>query len=182
VAAALADRWWAVGLRGIAAILLGIAAFAWPAITLFVLVILFGAYALVDGAFAAVAGVLGRSWLLIVEGVLGVVAGIVALVWPGITAIALLFVVAAWALVTGVAELAAAIRLRRLIRNEWLLVIGGVASVVFAILLVVNPRAGLLTIVWLIGAYALVFGVILVGLAYRLRGSRGAGGVVRTVA
>jgi uncharacterized membrane protein HdeD (DUF308 family) len=136
----------------------------------------------VDGVFALVAGALGRSWLLILEGVLGVVAGIIALVWPGITAIALLFVVAAWALLTGVAELAAAIRLRRLIRNEWLLVIGGVASVVFGILLVVNPRAGLLALVWLVGAYALVFGVILVGLAYRLRSSRGAGGVVRTVA
>jgi uncharacterized membrane protein HdeD (DUF308 family) len=180
--AALADRWWAIGLRGVAGILLGIAAFAWPGITLFVLVILFGAYALVDGVFALVAGALGRSWLLILEGVLGVVAGIIALVWPGITAIALLFVVAAWALLTGVAELAAAIRLRRLIRNEWLLVIGGVASVVFGILLVVNPRAGLLALVWLVGAYALVFGVILVGLAYRLRSSRGAGGVVRTVA
>jgi uncharacterized membrane protein HdeD (DUF308 family) len=180
--AALADRWWAIGLRGVAGILLGIAAFAWPGITLFVLVILFGAYALVDGVFALVAGALGRSWLLILEGVLGVVAGIIALVWPGITAIALLFVVAAWALLTGVAELAAAIRLRRLIRNEWLLVIGGAASVVFGILLVVNPRAGLLALVWLVGAYALVFGVILVGLAYRLRSSRGAGGVVRTVA
>ena len=97
------------------------------------------------------------------------VAGIIALVWPSITAVALVFVIAAWAIVTGIAELMAAYRLRRFVRNEWLLVLAGVASLIFGILLVVNPAAGLLTIVWLTGAYALIFGVILLGLALRLR-------------
>lgn len=147
----------------------GIAAFAWPGITLLVLVILLGAYLLVDGLFALVAGGMSRSWLLLLEGAFGVVAGIIALVWPSITAVAPVFVIAAWAIVTGIAELMAAYRLRRFVRNEWLLVLAGVASLIFGILLVVNPAAGLLTIVWLTGAYALTFGVILLGLALRLR-------------
>jgi uncharacterized membrane protein HdeD (DUF308 family) len=178
---AIADRWWVLALRGIAGILLGIAAFAWPGITLLVLVILFGAYALVDGVFALIAGAMSRSWVLLAEGVLGVVAGVVALVWPGITAVALLFVVAAWALLTGAAELYGAIRLRRVIKNEWLLIVAGVASILFAILLVINPAAGLLTLVWLTGAYALVFGVIMLGLAFRLRSGRGAGSTAEAV-
>jgi uncharacterized membrane protein HdeD (DUF308 family) len=168
---AIVGRWWALALRGLAAILLGIAAFAWPGITLLVLVVLFGAYVLVDGVFALVGGALGRSWLLLLEGVAGIVVGILTFVWPAMTALVLLFLVAAWALVTGVAELVAAVRLRRFIKNEWLLVVVGVASVVFGILLLVRPGAGLLTLVYLTGAYALVFGVLLVGLAFRLRSS-----------
>jgi uncharacterized membrane protein HdeD (DUF308 family) len=173
---AIADRWWALAIRGLAGVLLGIAAFAWPAITLAVIVILFGAYLLVDGVFALVAGVTGRSWLLILEGVLGIVAGILALLWPAITALVLLFLVAAWAILTGLLELSAAYLLRRVLRREWLLVLAGLASVLFGILLIVNPRAGLLTLVWLTGAYALVFGVILLVLAWRLRRMRGEAG------
>lgn len=170
----LAARWWAIALRGLAGIVLGIAAFAVPGITLIALVILFGAYLLVDGVLALVAGGMSRSWLVVLEGALSVVAGILTLVWPSITAVVLLVLVAIWAILTGVIELYAAIRLRRVIRNEWLLILSGAASVIFGILLLVFPGAGLLTLVWLVGAYALVFGVLLVALAFRLRSSRGA--------
>jgi uncharacterized membrane protein HdeD (DUF308 family) len=169
LAAQIVERWWVLALRGAAGILLGIAAFAWPALSLFVLVILFGAYLLVDGILALVAGAMARSWLLVLEGAASVIAGILALIWPGITALVLLFLIAAWAIVTGVAELVAAVRLRRIIRNEWLLVLIGVASILFGVLLVINPGAGLLTLIWLIGAYSLVFGILLVALAFRLR-------------
>jgi uncharacterized membrane protein HdeD (DUF308 family) len=165
----IVERWWVLALRGVAGILLGIAAFAWPGLTLFVLVILFGAYLLVDGVLALVAGGMARSWLVILEGAAGVIAGILALVWPGITAVVLLFLIAAWAIVTGVVELVAAVRLRRIIRNEWLLILIGVASILFGVLLVINPGAGLLTIVWLIGAYSLIGGFLLLALAFRLR-------------
>lgn len=180
IAREIMDRWWLLALRGVASILLGIAAFVWPGITLFVLVILFGAYLLVDGVLAVVAGAMGRSWLLVLEGAAGVIVGILTLVWPGITAVVLLFLTAAWAIVTGVAELVAAYRLRRMVRNEWLLILLGVASIIFGILLVIRPDAGLLTLVYLIGAYCLLFGVLLVALALRLRSIRMRGGVLPT--
>jgi uncharacterized membrane protein HdeD (DUF308 family) len=125
----------------------------------------------VDGVLALVAGGMTRSGLFLIEGVASVIAGILTFVWPSITAVVLLVLVAAWAIITGLIELYAAIRLRRLIRNEWLLLLGGAASVIFGILLVVNPSAGLLTLTWLVGAYALIFGVVLVALAWRLRSS-----------
>jgi len=168
----LVGKWRALALRGLAAILLGIAAFVWPGLTLVVLVILFGAYLLVDGVLALVAGGMTRSWLLLIEGVASVIAGLLTFVWPSITAVVLLVLVAAWAVITGLIEVYAAIHLRRLIRNEWLLILGGVASILFGVLLVVNPRAGLLALTWLVGAYALIFGVLLVALAFRLRSSR----------
>ena len=174
--AELSDRWLVLVLRGAIGILLGIAAFACPGLTLFVLVVLFGAYLLVDGVLAVVAGLTGRSWLLILEGVAGIVAGILTLVWPAITAFVLLVLVAIWAIITGLVELYAAIRLRKVVRNEWLLILGGAASVIFGILLLVRPGPGLLTLIWLVGAYFLVFGVILVALGFRLRSSRGAAG------
>jgi uncharacterized membrane protein HdeD (DUF308 family) len=173
----LARNWWAVALRGLFAVLFGFAALAWPGITLAALVALFGAYALVDGLFAIVSAVVNagrqpRWWALLLEGLLGVAAGIAAFVWPGITALVLLYVIAAWAIVTGIFEIVAAIRLRREIRGEWLLALGGLASVLFGLSLIVFPVAGALTVVWLIGAYALVFGVLLLVLAFRLRGMR----------
>ena len=171
----LSRNWWALALRGLAAILFGILAFAWPGITLFVLVVFFGAYMLVDGIFAIVAAVRAageqaRWWLLLLEGVLGVGVGLVAFFWPGLTALALLYLIAAWAIVTGIMEIAAAIRLRREMVGEWALILGGALSVLFGVLLVVIPaRAGLLSLTWLIGAYAVVFGVLQVILAFRVR-------------
>ena len=171
----LSRNWWALALRGLAAILFGVLAFAWPGITLFVLIIFFGAYMLVDGIFAIVAAVRAageeaRWWLLLLEGILGVVVGLVTFFWPGLTALALLYLIAAWAIVTGIMEIAAAIRLRRELVGEWALILGGALSVLFGVLLVVIPaRAGLLSLTWLIGAYAVVFGVLQVVLAFRVR-------------
>lgn len=171
----LTRHWWVLAVRGGAAVLFGLLALIWPHITVLALVLLFGAYALVDGVLASYAALTGRrgaegrrGWLAL-EGVAGVLAGIGAVVWPGITALALLYLIAAWALVTGVAEIAAAIRLRREMKGEWLLALSGVLSIVFGLLAVVFPAAGALAVVWLIGAYAIVFGVALLVLAFRLR-------------
>ena len=167
------SSWWALVLRGLAAIAFGVLAFVWPQITLTALVFLWGAYALVDGAFAVAAGVKShgenkRWWVLLLEGILGVAAGLVAFLVPGITALVLLILIAAWAMVTGAFEIAAAIQLRKHIKGEWLLALAGVASVLFALALLFNPAAGALALVWLIGAYSIVFGVLLIVLGVRL--------------
>ena len=167
------SSWWALVLRGLAAIGFGVLAFLWPHITLTALVFLWGAYALVDGVLAIAAGVKShgenkRWWVLLLEGILGVAAGAIAFVIPGITALVLLIVIAAWAMVTGVFEIAAAIQLRKFIKGEWLLALAGVASVLFGFALLLSPGAGAIALVWLIGAYAIVFGVLLIGLGLRL--------------
>jgi uncharacterized membrane protein HdeD (DUF308 family) len=170
----LARNWWALVLRGFFDVLFGIAAFVWPGITLAVLVLLYGAFALVDGSFAIAAVLVGRtrgmpSWALLVEGLAGIAVGAITLFWPGITQLALLFMIAAWAVVTGVFEIVAAVRLRKEIRGEWLLALSGVLSVAVGVALVVNPGAGLLAISWMIGTYAIIFGVLFIVLGFRLR-------------
>ena len=170
----LSRNWWALALRGVAAIVFGLLAFILPSITLTALILLFSAYMLVDGVFAIVAAVRAeerdtRWWLLLAEGVLGVLAGIVAFVWPGLTALALLYLVAAWSIITGILQIVGAIRLRREIEGEWALILGGVLSVIFGVLLAVLPGPGILALLWLIGAYALVSGVLLIILAFRVR-------------
>ncbi len=170
----LAHNWWAVLLRGIAGILFGVATFFAPAISLAALVLLFGAYAFVDGILTLVSALRNRAtnerwWVLLLEGLTGVLAGVVTFIWPGITALALLYLIAAWALITGALELAAAIRLRKVIDHEWLLVLSGIASIGLGVLLAMFPGAGALAVVLWIGAYALVFGVLLVALGFRLR-------------
>ena len=174
---ALARNWWALLIRGIAAILFGILAFVWPGITVLALVFLFAAYAAVDGIFAFVAAwraAEGRRqwWPLALEGVAGVGVAILTAVWPGATAFALLFLIAAWALATGVLEIAAAIRLRKVMEGEWLLALVGVVSIVFAALILIFPGEGAVAIVWAIGAYAVVFGILLIALSFRLRSLR----------
>ena len=166
-------HWWAFALRGIAAILFGILAFAWPGITLAVLVLLWGAYALVDGVLAVISAFRtdnDHRWGLLLEGVVGIAAGIVTFALPGLTALVLVYIIAAWALITGVLELVAAFRLRRAIRDEWWLVLGGIASVVFGVVLLAAPGAGALALIWLIAVYAIVFGVLMLALALRLHG------------
>lgn len=166
-------NWWVLALRGVAGVLLAIAAFAYTGMTLAVLIALLALYLFIDGILAIVAGARGRSWLMFTEGLFGLIAGFVTVLLPGLTALALALVIAAWAILTGIAELAVAIWLRRLIANEWTLAFGGVASIVLGVLMVIFPRAGLLAIVWIIGAYALVWGILLLGLAFRLRSHRG---------
>jgi uncharacterized membrane protein HdeD (DUF308 family) len=168
--------WWALLLRGVAAVLFGLAALFWPDETLWVLIVFFGAYALVAGVFTIAAGIADstRRWLLLTEGVLGVVAGLIAFFWPGLTALVLLYVIAAWAIFTGVLEIMSAISLRREIDNEWMMILGGALSVLFGVLLAVLPGVGLLSLTWLIGIYALIFGVAFIILGFRVRG-HGAG-------
>jgi uncharacterized membrane protein HdeD (DUF308 family) len=166
--------WWMILLRGILAILFGIAAFIWPGLTIEVLVLLFGAYALVDGIFAVIVGIqqygeTERWWTALPEGIAGIVLGVLTLLWPGTTATVLLAFIAAWAIVTGVFEIAAAVWLRKVIEGEWALILAGALSVLFGVLLVLQPTAGALAIIWLIGAYAIVFGVLFSILAFELR-------------
>lgn len=166
-------HWWTFALRGIAAILFGILAFAWPDITLAVLVLFWGAYALVDGVLSLVSAfrtTQDHRWGLLLEGLVGIGAGIVTFLWPDVTTLALLYIIAAWALITGVLEVVAAFRLRKVIHDEWWLAIGGIASIVFGVLMLVMPAAGALALVWLIASYAIVFGALLIALAVRLHG------------
>lgn len=174
----LARYWWVLVVRGVAAVLFGLVALIWPDITLWVLVLLFGAYALVDGVFALGAAVARRDvptgqrvWLVI-EGIAGIAAAVAAVFWPSITALALLLLISAWAVVTGVLEIVAAIQLRRELTGEWLLALSGVLSVLFGLLLLIRPAEGAIAVVWLIGIYAIVFGVALVALGLRLRRPR----------
>ena len=170
---ALAKNWWLLLLRGIAAIIFGLLAFAWPGLTLVTLILLYGAYALVDGVLAIVAaitgGVPGSRWWLAMVGLLGIAAGLVTFLTPGLTALVLLFFIAGWAIVTGVFEIIGAIKLRKEIDNEWLLILGGIISVLFGLGMMLAPGAGALALVWVIGAYSVVMGVIFVALAFRLR-------------
>jgi uncharacterized membrane protein HdeD (DUF308 family) len=158
----LTRNWCVVLIRGVAGVLFGIATFIAPVVSLAVLVLFFGAYALVDGVLAVVTAVRRRDvsdrwWMLLLEGLVGIAAGVVTLVWPGITALALLYVIAAWALLTGAFEIAAAIRLRKIIAGEWLLVLSGIASIGLGILLMIFPGPGALVMVLWIGAYAFLW-------------------------
>lgn len=176
--AAMSSNWWALAIRGVVAILFGLLAFLWPSITLLALVFLFGAYAFVDGIFAIVGGIRSagerrRWWLLLLEGIVGVAAGLIAFIWPDITALALLYIIAAWAVITGVLEIVIAVQLRRQIEGEWVLVLGGIVSVILGVVLAVLPAVGILSLVWLVGVYAVVFGILLLVLAFRLRRQQG---------
>jgi uncharacterized membrane protein HdeD (DUF308 family) len=171
----VARNWWLLVLRGVLAILFAIAAFIWPGPTVALLITLFGAYAFVDGVFA-VASAIQRAgahqswWGALVEGILGIVAGILTFVWPGVTALVLATIVGFWAIVTGVSEIIAAVQLRREIDNEWSLGLAGALSVLFGLVLILFPGAGILSLLWLVAVYALLFGVLLIVLGLRLRG------------
>jgi uncharacterized membrane protein HdeD (DUF308 family) len=171
----LTRNWWAIALRGLFAVLFGIGAFLWPGLTLAVLVILWGAYALVDGIFNLVAAFRAAQsnmtwWPLVLEGVLGIAAGVIAFLWPGITTLALLYLIAAWAILTGIVEIIAAVRLRHVISGEWLMGLAGLLSIILGVFLIAAPGAGALAVVWTIGAYAILFGIVLIALGFRLRG------------
>ncbi|GAN34828.1 MAG: HdeD family acid-resistance protein [Candidatus Brocadia sp. AMX2] len=174
LATILARNWWVLLLRGIIAIIFGVLVWVLPWISLVVLVLLFGAYALVDGILGVWIAIMGRKehedwWVLLLWGLIGIGVGILTFLVPDVTALALLFYIAAWAIATGVLQIVAAIRLRRQIKGEWMLILGGLASVVFGVLLMAQPFAGALALLWLIVIYAVLFGVLLVILALRVR-------------
>ena len=173
----LARNWWLLALRGVLGILFGIGAFVWPGATLAALVLVFGAYVFVDGIFAVIAGIgmrrqLSLWWLVVLEGLAGIILGVLTFRSPDTTALVLLSFIAVWSIVTGAFEIATAVRIRKLIENEWLMILSGVVSIIFGILLIAQPGAGALAIVWLIGAYALIFGILTLMLSFRLRSSR----------
>ena len=172
-----APSWWSLALRGLVAVLFGLAALFWPDLVLEVLILLFGAYALVDGVFALIAafGSSGRGMrrlLLLIEGVLGILFGLLALFWPVLTALALLYLVAFWAVFSGIARIVMAVMLRREIENEWAIALSGMLSVILGIVLILLPGAGLLAYTWLIGILALAVGIALIYYAFRVRGQR----------
>ncbi|HEY3065106.1 MAG TPA: HdeD family acid-resistance protein [Methylomirabilota bacterium] len=173
----LAQNWWAIVLRGVFAILFGLSAFLWPGMTVVVLVLLYGAYALADGIMAVAWAFVGRRlgafpWGVFLAGLTAIAAGLVAFLWPGVTALALLYLIAVWAIVRGVFEVVAAIHLRRELEHEWLLAAVGVLSILFGVVLIVAPGAGALALVWWIGAFAFVAGILMVSLGFRLRALR----------
>ena len=172
----LAENWWIFAVRGVAAILFGVLAFVWPGETIIVLALLFGAYALVDGVVLLASLIRGdaaarrNAWAVGIMGVLGIVAGIISVLVPQITALALLYVVAAWSIILGITQIFAAIRLRREIEGELWMGLSGLISLLFGLYLAIFPGDGLLSLAWLVGIWAVVFGIFNLMLAFRLRG------------
>jgi uncharacterized membrane protein HdeD (DUF308 family) len=180
--AILSRTWWVLLLRGLVAIAFGILAWLQPGITVAALLLLFGAYALVEGILAVWAAIAGRKenevwFVLLLSGLVSIGIGILAFLAPGVTALVLLFYIAVWAIAKGVLEIAAAIRLRKEIEGEWRLALGGLASVALGVFLMVQPGAGALALLWLIATYAIVFGILLALLAFKVRrlGARATG-------
>ena len=174
LAAILHRTWWALLLRGIAAMAFGVLTWIQPGISLAALVLLFGAYSFVDGILGVWTAFAGRKehehwWVLLLGGLLGIGVGVLTFCAPGVTALALLFYIAIWAIATGVLQIVAAIRLRKEMEGEWMLILGGLASVTFGVILTASPGAGALGVLWLIGTYAVVFGALLVMLALKVR-------------
>ena len=172
------SKWWAFLIRGIAAILFGILAVFWPKSALEVFVLLFGAFVLIDGFFAGWAGLAARRyskswWILLLEGLLGIAVGLITLFQPGITMFVLYTFIAIWAILTGIFELVQAVRLRRKIRNEWMLVLGGILSVALGAFLLLRPESGALVLIWMIAFYALLFGFLFVSLSLKMRNLKG---------
>jgi uncharacterized membrane protein HdeD (DUF308 family) len=171
---ALAKNWWLLLLRGICAIVFGVLAFVWPGLTLLTLVLLYGAFAFADGVISLAAAIAGGTtttsrWWLAVVGLLGIAAGVVTFLWPGMTALVLKLFIAFWAIAIGVMQIIGAIQLRKEIDNEWLLIAGGALSIAFGVILLVQPAVGALALAFAIGAFAILYGSLLVSFALRLR-------------
>jgi uncharacterized membrane protein HdeD (DUF308 family) len=182
IAAPLARHWWVFLIRGLAAIVFGLLGFFYPGATLLTLVIFYGAYALVDGVFAVVSAVRGKEgvrprWWLAIVGLLGIAAGLVTFFWPGLTTLVLLTVIGVWALLYGITEIVGAIRLRKEIENEWLLMMHGALAVLFGLMVLFRPGAGALALIWLIASFAFASGVLLVALAFRLKSHAASSGL-----
>ena len=170
----LSKRWWWILVRGIAAILFGIAAFAWPGLTIWALVMLFAAYAIVDGASMIVFGRrLGNWFWYALAGLVSMAAGVIAIAWPGITSMALLWVIAAWAILSGIFKIMSGIEIRKAVEGEWVLYVGGALAILFGLMLFFRPGAGALSVVWLIGTFMILFGILQVILSFKLKGLHG---------
>lgn len=171
----LTQNWWLIVLRGVLSVLFGVVTFVWPSTALTALIIVFGAYALADGAIAIATGIAGTGasggtrWFLVLGGLAGIIVGVVTFFYPGLTALSLLYFIAAWAIITGIFEVVVAIQLRQEITNEWSLIIAGLLSVVFGVLISIFPQDGALSILWLIGIYAVIYGVAIVALGFRVK-------------
>jgi uncharacterized membrane protein HdeD (DUF308 family) len=174
----LTRSWWLMLLRGIAAILFGIAAFIWPGLTVLALTLLYGAFAMADGILSLGAALTGSgeksipTWWLVVIGLLGIAAGVVAFLWPGLTAFALVIMIGAWAVAIGIMEIIGAIWLRHEIEDEWLLIAAGILAVLFGTAILLRPGAGALALAWAIGAFAILSGILHLAFALRLKGVR----------
>jgi uncharacterized membrane protein HdeD (DUF308 family) len=169
--AALARNWWLIGLRGLLGVVFGVIALIMPIATILALVLLFSAYMLVDGVFAIYAAVRAAQqrehWgLLVLQGIASIAAGVIAFLWPGITILAFVLLIAAWSIVSGALLLAAAFQTEA---ARWWLVVGGIAALVYGALMIVAPLVGAIVLTWWLGAYALVFGIALIVLAFKLR-------------
>ncbi|HVM70931.1 MAG TPA: HdeD family acid-resistance protein [Anaerolineales bacterium] len=167
-------RWWVLALRGVVAVLFGVAAIIWPVIALQVFVLLFGAFALADGLLSIVISLVIRRevshwWVWLLEGLAGIVTGVLVFLWPAITTAVLIALIAVWGLVTGIIEIAAAIHLRKIIAGEWMLMLDGILSILLGAFLVIFPLIGVQVLVYLIGIYAIVFGILLIVLAFQIR-------------
>ncbi|HWJ19344.1 MAG TPA: HdeD family acid-resistance protein [Geobacterales bacterium] len=170
----VARNWWLFLLRGFAAITFGVLSLIWPGISLVTLILLFGAYALVDGVFALAAAIVGRGnaelrWWLVLVGLLGVGIGITIFLWPGLTALTLLYFIAGWIVATGLLQVIGAIELRKAIENEWWLILDGILSVLFGVLLFIMPGAGAVALIWLVAVFAIAFGILMVGFAFKVK-------------
>lgn len=172
---ALAEYWWIALLRGLAAVAFAVVAFAWPGLTLMVFVLLWGAYAFIDGVLALWAGISGKGggigsrWWLILVGVAGVLAGIGAFGWPGVFAVALLYCVAAWAIFTGLMQIWGGYRMRKEIQGEWLLILVGVVLTGFGLFMIARPVVGGAAVIWTLAALELLAGFSFIALSLRLR-------------
>jgi uncharacterized membrane protein HdeD (DUF308 family) len=170
----LMRSWWMLALRGAIAVVFGILALLWPGLTLLLLVAMFAAYAVLGGAVSVVAAVKNRKsdtgwWLILLLGLISIVAGVIAVFYPALTALALVLLMGANALITGVLDIAVGIRLRNAMRGAWLLFLAGIASIVFAVFVFVAPGAGALALVWLVSFYAIFTGTMLIAFAFRAR-------------
>ncbi|HOP88715.1 MAG TPA: HdeD family acid-resistance protein [Ottowia sp.] len=174
LAAALGRNWWLLLVRGLVAIVFALLTWAQPGVSLAALVLVFGIYVLADGLLGVWSAIAKRRdnrhwWLLLLWGLVGIVVGVMTFIMPGITGLVLLMYIAAWAVITGVLQIVAAIRLRKEIKGEWLMILSGLVSVAFGVLLFLQPGAGALAVAWIIAAYAFIFGVLMVLLAFKVR-------------
>jgi uncharacterized membrane protein HdeD (DUF308 family) len=175
----LAENWWLLLLRGVAAIAFGVLAFFWPGLTLLTLTFIWGLYAISDGILALWAAIAGKGgeiaarWWLALVGIAGILAGVLTFVWPGMTALILLMFIASWAIIIGALQIWGAIRLRKEIKGEWLLGLSGLLSIAFGLIVFAYPGAGALAVVWLIGWFAILAGCTYIALAFQLKKYKG---------